>query len=413
MAEIRDFNRNQYLLKDKNKKSNVVTTDDPNDKRSAENMLARHRQIKRNTVIFLVIIIGIIFACSYFQWKNTVYTYYEVIQQSDWERSQEAKCMRLGNMLFAYSKDGMSCTDIKGNMVWNQTYEMQNPIVRICDNTVAVGDYNGRNIYISNAQSGNLGKIETTLPIRDFCVSANGIVAVVLDDSVVTAIYMYDSSGKRFADFKTTMSKSGYPVAVDISDDGSLVGISYIKAEKGKVSSHIAFYNFSAVGQNYTDNLVSGYGYSEAIVPIINFMNNDTVFAVADNRLMFYKGRQKPENLTDIVLSEEIQSVYYSDDYIGLVYYNVSGDTTYKMEVYDTSATKVYQIDFDTEYTDIMFSEYGIVIRSDNECLIYDWEKRLKYEGDFLEKIECMLPNGSVSKYTLVTDDTIQQIELR
>ena len=40
--------------------------------------------------------------------------------------------------------------DIKGNAVWNQTFEMQNPIVDVCQNVVAIGDYNGRVIYVMN-----------------------------------------------------------------------------------------------------------------------------------------------------------------------------------------------------------------------------------------------------------------------
>ena len=50
----------------------------------------------------------------------------------------------------------MSCTDAKGKVIWNQTYEMQDPMVRTCSNVVAVGDYNGRNIYVSDT-AGNLG----------------------------------------------------------------------------------------------------------------------------------------------------------------------------------------------------------------------------------------------------------------
>lgn len=34
------------------------------------------------------------------------------------------------------------------------------------------------------------------MPIRDFCVSSNGVVAAVLDDSPVTAIYLYYATGE-------------------------------------------------------------------------------------------------------------------------------------------------------------------------------------------------------------------------
>ena len=411
MAEIKDFNRNQYLLKaGKNKSEKKDETD--RDKDSMNSMLARHRQLKLYTVLFVLAAVAVVAVISYIGWKNKVYTDYEIIQQNVWERSSEAKSMNLGGTLFTYSNDGMSCTDTKGKIIWNQTYEMQNPMIRTCQKTVAVGDYNGRKIYVSNTQ-GTLGTIETTMPIRDFCVSSNGIVAAVLDDSTVTAIYLYSTTGEQLAYFKTTMSKSGYPVAIDISDDGCQVAISYIKAEDGKVSSSIGFYNFSAVGQNYTDNLVSGYGYSGAVVPLIHFMGNDTVFAVADNRLMFFRGKQKPESLADILISEEIQSVFYDDKHVGLVFYNTAADTTYRVEIYDTNAKKVSEIAFDMEYNDILFDQSGVIIYNESECIIYDWDDRLKYQGAFKDQVTCFIPGGNIARHTLITDDTIQLIELQ
>lgn len=411
MAEIKDFNRNQYLLKaGKNKSEKKDETD--RDKDSMNSMLARHRQLKLYTVLFVLAAVAVVAVISYIGWKNKVYTDYEIIQQNVWERSSEAKSMNLGGTLFTYSNDGMSCTDTKGKIIWNQTYEMQNPMIRTCQKTVAVGDYNGRKIYVSNTQ-GTLGTIETTMPIRDFCVSSNGIVAAVLDDSTVTAIYLYSTTGEQLAYFKTTMSKSGYPVAIDISDDGCQVAISYIKAEDGRVSSSIGFYNFSAVGQNYTDNLVSGYGYSGAVVPLIHFMGNDTVFAVADNRLMFFRGKQKPESLADILISEEIQSVFYDDKHVGLVFYNTAADTTYRVEIYDTNAKKVSEIAFDMEYNDILFDQSGVIIYNESECIIYDWDDRLKYQGAFKDQVTCFIPGGNIARHTLITDDTIQLIELQ
>ena len=413
MAEIKDFNRNQYLLKaGKNKSEKKDETD--RDKASMNSMLARHRQLKLYTVLFVLAAVAVVAAISYIGWKNKVYTDYEIIQQNVWERSSEAKSMNLGGTLFTSSNDGMSCTDTKGKIIWNQTYEMQNPIIRTCQKTVAVGDYNGRSIYVSDTL-GTLGTIETTMPIRDFCVSSNGIVAAVLDDSKVTAIYLYSAKekGKALAYFKTTMSKSGYPIAIDISDDGCQVAISYVKAEDGKVSSSIGFYNFSAVGQNYTDNLVSGYGYSGAVVPLIHFMGNDTVFAVADNRLMFFKGKQKPESLADILISEEIQSVFYDDKHVGLVFYNTAADTTYRVEIYDTNAKKVSEIAFNMEYNDILFDQSGVIIYNENDCIMYDWDNRLKYQGAFKDQVTCFIPSGNIARHTLITDDTIQLIELK
>lgn len=415
MAEIRDFNRNRYLLKSEGLKDDSADSDKkPGSKKQGtmDTMLARHRHVKIYTALIIFALLILMALGMYWSWKTKVYADYEVVQQTEWTKSSESKCINLAGFLFLYSNDGMSCTDTKGKVIWNRTYEMQNPMVRTADKTVAVGDYNGRNIYICDTQ-GSLGTIETTMPIRDFCVSSNGIVAAVLDDSTVTAIYLYSSAGEQLAYFKTTMSKSGYPIAIDISDDGTQVAVSYIKAEGGEISSSIGFYNFAAVGQNYTDNLVSAYGYSDAVVPLIGFMDNDTVFAVADNRLMFYQGRQKPESISDILISDEIQSVFYDESHVGLVFFNSAGETAYRMEIYDTNAVKTGELDFDLEYTDVIFDTASIVIRNDNECIIYDWDNRLKFEGSFTERVICMLPTGNISRYTIVTENARQLIELQ
>lgn len=407
MADLNGSKRNPFLTDKKNTQQNKDKEDAP-----LQHKIARHKILIFYKLCVAAALVAAFALFAYIRWKNLEYTDYEIKQEYAWTRSQEAHSLNLMNTLFTYSKDGMSCTDTRGKVIWNQTYEMQNPMIRTCSNVVAVGDYNGRYIYVSDT-AGSLGTINTTMPIRDFCVAANGVVAAVLDDSTVTAIYLYSVSGEQLAYFKTTMSKSGYPAAIAISDDGRQVAVSYLKAQEGEVTSNVAFYNFSSVGQNYTDNLVGGYGYADAVVPRISFMNNDTVFAVADNRLMFYQGRQKPVNLADVLISDEIQSVFYNQDHVGLVFYNSGAETTYRMEIYDTSGKKISEIAFDLEYKDIIFDTAGIVIYNEDGCLIYDWDGRVKFQGDFKEKVECMITTGSITRYTLVTADSIQTIQLQ
>ena len=60
------------------------------------------------------------------------------------------------------------------------------------------------------------------------------------------------------------------------------------------MKSSVAFYNFGAVGQNNTDNYVSGYDYIDRVVPLARFLDNRSLFAVSDDRIMFFGGAQKP-----------------------------------------------------------------------------------------------------------------------
>ena len=302
--------------------------------------------------------------------------------------------------------------DIKGNAVWNQTFEMQNPIVDVCQNVVAIGDYNGRNIYVMNT-GGVIGSITTNKPMRDFCVASNGVVAAVLDDTDTTWIYLYDSQGKELAYFRTTMKDSGYPVKVAISPSGELVCVSYLFVDSGQMKSSVAFYNFGAVGQNNTNNYVSGYDYLNTVVPFVRFLDNRSLFAVADNRVMLYGGAQKPVSVLENLIDDSVLSVYYGGEYVGLVFNSTEEGSRYRMDVYHKSGVLKQSINFNIEYSDIIFYEDQIIIYNEAECCIYNSNGMEKYSGRFNKSTLVLIPQNSAYRYMAVTPDSIDTIELQ
>jgi hypothetical protein len=179
-------------------------------------------------------------------------------------------------------------------------------------------------------------------------------VAVVLDGTDVTWIYLYDSKGNAIANFKTTMKDSGYPISVSISPNGELVCVSYIYPEDGTVKTSMAFFNFGSVGQNSIDNYASGYDYPGVVVPYVQFMNSSSAFAVSDDRIMFYSGEEKPVSLSESFTgTEQVRSVYFNDSYVGLVFSNSTEDGTYRLQVYSASGELVLTSYFDIDYSEI------------------------------------------------------------
>lgn len=363
-------------------------------------------------MMLAIILIAAIGAATYIQWKNKVYTESLVVASAEISITQDANLMPFDGYLLNYSKDGAGCMDTKGNAVWNQTFEMQNPIVDICQNVVAIGDYNGRTIYVMNT-SGPMGSITTNRPIRNLCVASNGVVAVVLDDTDVTLIYLYDSQGNELVHFRTTMKESGYPVSVSISPSGELVCVSYLFVDSGQMKSSVAFYNFGAVGQNSTDNYVSGYDYLNTIVPFTRFLDNKSVFAVSDDRIMFYSGSQKPVSAAENLLNEDVQSIYYGEEYVGLVFNSTESSNRYRLDVYHKSGELAQQIEFDIEYSDILFHEDQIIIYNETECCIYNINGLEKYAGKFNKSVRTLIPLKTSYSYMMVTPDSIDTIELK
>lgn len=362
--------------------------------------------------VLVIVLIAAVIAALYFQWKNKVYTQMTLLSSAEINITQGSSLLPFSGHLLTYSKDGAGCMDIKGNAVWNQTFEMQNPMVDICQNVVAIGDYNGRNIYIMDT-NGVIGNITTNKPVRSFCVAANGVVAVVLDDADTTWIYLYDKDGNELARFRTTMKESGYPVSVSISPNAQLVCVSYLYVDSGQVKSSVAFYNFGDVGQNNTNNYVSGYDYLNVIVPFTEFFDNRSLFAVSDDRIMFYSGAQKPVSLAESLTGDTVQSVYYGDEYVGLVFISTESSSRYRLDVYHKSGQFKQSIEFDIEYKDILFEGDQIIIYNESECKIYSIGGTEKYSGQFEKTALVLIPQSNAFRYMIVTPDSIDTVELQ
>lgn len=382
------------------------------EEKNYQSIIARHRRLiaYRIFAVVLAVVICVLFVLN--SYANKVYADYSILKTTEYEETTTANYVGFNGNVLRYSRDGASAFNMSNDMLWNQTYEMQNPMADVCGDFIALGDYRGTKIYVLNSE-GLQGEIDTTIPIQRFCVSGTGNVAVVLEDEEVTWVRLYNKKGENVASDRTTMSKSGYPIAMDISNDGILLNISYIYVGNGKISSSVAFYNFGSVGQNEIDNLVSGYNYDDETITYMQFMNDNTSFAVGGDHFEIYSGSQKPENTFEQILENEVESVFYSDSYVGLVYKDISKENPYHMDVYNTSGTIVFSEDFNLDYTDILFNKDFIIIYNANECLIYNMRGLIKYNGLFKNSIIKMVPTKNKTKYLFVSGTKTDEIQLK
>lgn len=374
-----------------------------------------HRLVIFYRLILAAALIAAVAVFFVVQWQNKVFTDSEVIHSSPVTIVQGASVERLGSNVLLYSKDGASCLDAKGNALWNRTFEMQAPMLSVCGTVAALADYNGRTIYVCSS-TGELGTVKTNLPIRKICAAGNGVVAAVLDDANVTRIFLYNANEdteQSIVEIKATMDKSGYPMSISLSPNGKLLAISYLYVDSGNMKSTVAFFNFGEVGRNESDNYVSGYDYLNTVVPYVQFMNNSAAFGVSDDRIVFFQGGEKPSNTASTLLEEEVQGVYYNEDYVGLVFVNQTGESAYRLDVYNTSGNKVTSHFFDIEYTDIVFNKDQIIIYDDMDCSISSIKGVDKFKGEFEKPTSLVIPTSSIYKYVAVTSHSIDTIELK
>lgn len=398
MADIKNF-QNEKERKERNQ-------------RDYQDKIRKHRLSHVYRIALVIVILIAVVVIVFVQRSKHVYTDYDILSSVKREKSVDATDVSMKDALLTFSRDGAHCTDIKGNVTWNQTYEMQDIKLDICRDVVAIGNYNGREIYVQSA-SKILGKVTTNLPIKNLAVSQNGYVTAILEDVDTTWINTYSADGTAIYNGQTHMHNSGYPCAISLSPNGELLGVSFLFVEAGVLKTNVAFYNFGAVGENKSDNLVSTFSYSDLVVPEIHFMDNSTAFAVGDSRLMLYSGGQKPVSVKECLFDREILSTFYSDKYVGLVFGSDNVENRYMLEVYDASGEPVNKTYFDMDYRNIFFEQDSFVIYNERECLVYTLKGSLKYNGKFSKSMNLLLPTAASYRYIAVTDNSIDTIQLK
>lgn len=397
MPNIRD------MIRENKKQENL--------RESYRDKIFKHKMSTFLWILGIVLIIVITAVVLFFWWSNHAYTYYDTRSSIEREVINGTEDIRLGDAILTYSRDGAHCTNARGNILWNQTFEIQDILIDICQNVAVIAAYNGRDVYVVS-DSQILGSFTTNMPIRRVTVSAEGTVAIVMADTDVTHYNLYTAEGKMIYEGQATMSSSGYPMALSLSPNGELLQISYVYLDTGVMRTNVAFYNFGDVGANKTDWRVSSYTYPD-LIPYVEFMNDQVSFAVGDGRLIIYKGAQIPVELTQFFYTEEVRSVFYNENYIGLVFYAYGQDALYKMNVYSASGEQVGSYYFNLEYDDIFFEKDGFVAYNSKECVITTMGGVEKYNGTFEKTVRRMMPTSSSHRYLIVTNESIDVIGLR
>lgn len=246
----------------------------------------------------------------------------------------------MGDGLIRYSKDGASYLDQNGNVVWNQSFDMNNARVETCGNYMAIADIGSNQIRLFNA-NGQVGSVDALYPISTVKVSQQGVVAAILSDSSQQYITLYDSNGSDLVKIKATISKTGYPVDLALSKDGTKLAVSYLKVSGGSMSTQIIFYRFGKTDESI--NCVQGSYQYDSIFPKVEFINNTTMVAFGETGFEIYAMRDEgPEVVLEKTFDDDIKSIFYNEQYIGFVFRNQNSDA-------DEESETAFELPADTE----------------------------------------------------------------
>ena len=372
--------------------------------------------------VFLVLLAGIFGGIYY--WK-TYYRFqeYSVNWETDLTAGEEgierssANYVNFGKNVLKYTKDGASYIDNKGKTIWVQTFEMKAPIAAVNGSFAAIADQQGNSIYIFN-EEGAQGVATTLLPIVRISISGKGIVAAAQEDSKSSYVSMFKRDGSDLKlTMKSTLSKNGYLMDLSFSPDGTQLICSYAYIDGSALRSRVVIYDYSdEVGANLPDRIVSANeeAFADKVVPRVRYLSETESFACADTGLAFFSSENRANPVLTVQTEEErIESLFYSDKYVGLVTANSAGPEAEKLVVYRGNGTKVFETGLDYSYTSGNIDGEYVILYNDNSCKIYNMKGVEKFGGEIDFQISYITSGGLSNQFILTGPQKMQAITFR
>lgn len=317
--------------------------------------------------------------------------------------------LEFGSEVLKYSKDGIALVNRKGDEEWNQPYQIKNPIVNTYnDDAVVVADKGGNTIIVLD-RKGLKGEMQTALPVEKVAVSAQGIVCAVLKNDASPQIMCYDAAGNILVELTTSLTGTGYPLDVSISEDGKLLLVSYLCVQDGQLMTKVKYYNFDGEKDRKQDYEVTADDYADMAAAEAFFMNGKTSAVIGDDRILFYKGENKPVLSQTVTLNKKIKSVFHNNRYVGLVLKN-EGSSGYELCLFNTSGKKVLSEEFTGDYANVKISGSQVFMYDGKKCSVFTRAGIHRFEGELDNNILEIFPVVGVNKYIVMNANGMEVV---
>lgn len=405
MSGIREYKKEKLKREPKAQSDSQDEADDFG-KRLRNHNLRRYIIIAAAIVAAVTLVVVLIVNMVSNSYKG--YVVEDYVRRTD---SGYAVYMKSADGYVKFSKDGASAYTYEGKSRWNKTYEVSDMAIDHSGNYFAVADVGGNEIHVFN-HDGFVSSINTALPIVKIEVSEQGLVVAILEDKEADYINMYGKDGSKIYTIKTTAVSDGIPVDMGVSKDGEKLGVAFTSIKGMDISTSVDFYNFSVVGQNENERIVGGFNtYGNQLVGEVEFLNNTSVVAVGENVLSFFTVKEYPKLVNNIEVTEQIDSIFYSENRFAYVYTGENGHKN--ICVFTTSGDEVYTKEISADYTKYTFTKDGLMAYGKNVFILLNDKGKVLMEDEFEDDITEVINVGNNKEYIFVSPDKIYKVKLK
>lgn len=335
---------------------------------------------------------------------------YTVRSTVDLEGSSQSRYKEFSGGLLSYSRDGATYSSFKGEVIWSETYDMQSPVAVVNGDELLVYDKSGTRLAVMT-KTGSQGEISTTLPIVRADIAENGMVAVLMQDNKTGYLNVYEADGGLVAGGQVHLERTGYPISIAISQDGSRLAVSFIGINDGNHSAQIIFYDFGKAGSTAKDNIIASFNYIDTVFPEICYFDDGRAAAFGNKEIIIFSGEDKPEADRRITTDKEILSIITGKDMFGTITKGDDGDN--KVTVYGSSGARKFERSINLDYnTCAIASNDDVIISNGEEIVVYNKYGTRRFHYVFSDGYLAFFPEKGMRNYILIEKGKVSRIVL-
>ena len=354
-------------------------------------------------------VISVIAAVILFKFLGQ-YDSYTTVSKTDIS-GRDGSFMEFSGALLSYSRDGATLSDYRGELLWTVTYDMQTPTVVTCQGELLIYDKSGSVLVIMNRE-GEQGELKTNLPVVRADISADGVVAVLMQDRETGYINVYKADGGLVAGGQVHLENTGYPISLAISPDGQRLLVSMICVAEGTSSAQLSFYDFDEAGASKKDNIIASFNYAGEVYPEVDFFDDGSAVAFGTDQIVIYTAGDKPETKLRLTPDSEIGSVFCSGSGFGIL--TKTSQEKKSLKIYDTKGKLRFEKTIRLDYSRAEFLTNGdVLIANGQQLILYNPSGIRRFHYTFSDGFLLFVPNGGLRDYVLVERGKCSCIRLK
>lgn len=360
------------------------------------------------TIIVAAVLVAAVIILALWQ-RGRGYDTYDIEKSFPIDGASAQSFVSFAGGLVGYSRDGAQFYDGEGSTVWNESYNMQSPEVRVSGQRLLIYDRQGSTFVVMSDKK-ELSVISTTHEIVRADIASNGTAAVLTQEEDTGYISLYRENGTSLAGGQVHLSQTGYPMSIDLSDDGGRLIMSLAAIKSDSIATRINIYDFTDLGDQKKDNIIATFDYDDTVCPQTVFFSDGKAAAFTDKGAVIYSSGRNVRELTQVKAKEQTESVIMSGEYFGLIHR--SGGRAVVM-VYDENGRCTAERKLMKSYNGCEFIRDDLLIeKSEEKIRLFDIKGKMRFSYDFPDEVIAMAAASDTREYYLIQAQTSRVIRL-